>query len=129
MRLRWRPTANNRSDSCAYIHSYGITHVSLGQQTRTELHVIFKVKGSTGLELGSESCEGSSLVEFLHAADTAELALSLLGHRKTGSSAISATMVVVRHGGGVRCWVGVVMVVCRHDVSRGCACVPELVRD
>lgn len=91
--------------------------VALSQQAGAELHVILKVERAASLELVAEGREGSRLSKFLHAADTTELTLRILGYWKAGSSAISAAVVVVRHWCRVR-WVSVVMVVCRHcDLS------------
>ncbi len=63
-------------DSC---WSAGMTHISLRQQFGTELHVIFQVERSAGLELGSESRYRGGLAQFLHASYTTKLFLGVLG--------------------------------------------------
>lgn len=72
------------------------THVALCQQAGAELHVVLELEGTAGLELGAECGERGGLVELLHAADTTELSLSVLGYRHARCSAIATAMAAVR---------------------------------
>lgn len=80
--------------------------VSLGEQSRAELHVVLEVERARHLKLGAEGVDDSRLVELLHAADTAELLVRVLGHGQPRRPPVATAMVVVRrarNGGGRLC--------------------------
>ena len=57
----------------------GETHIALGQERWAEFHVVFQVEGPHGLKPHAEGCEVCGLGKLLHAPDTPELLLRVLG--------------------------------------------------
>jgi len=76
--------------------------VILSQQTGAELEVVFELERAGRFEFCTECRHGRGFVELLHAAHASELALGVLRHGQTGSSAVAAAMAVVDCGCGVR---------------------------
>lgn len=85
------------------------THIALRQQPGAELHVIIQVKGPSSLKLLSESCDGSCVRQFLHAAHSPELLMRVLGCRETRSPTGAARVIL-----SCRVLVSIVVVVGGH---------------
>lgn len=85
------------------------THIDLRQQPGAELHVIIQVEGPSSLKLLSESCDGSCVRQFLHAAHSPELLMRVLGCRETRSPTGAARVIL-----SCRVLVSIVVVVGGH---------------
>lgn len=86
------------------------THVVFGQKPRAELKIVFDVERAAGLKLHPECGERNGFAKLLHAADSTELLLRILGNGHARGSSVAAAVVVVRRRCRV-CGVGIVVVV------------------
>lgn len=95
---------------CHGVHMVAVkTHIDLRQQPGAELHVIIQVEGPSSLKLLSESCDGSCVRQFLHAAHSPELLMRVLGSRETRSPTGAARVIL-----SCRVLVSIVVVVGGH---------------
>lgn len=98
------PVRCTAAEGGMWLRQAAATHVDVRQQVGAELEVVFELKRTAGLELHAESGQRGRLVEVLHAAGAAELAVGVLGDGEPRGAAVAAAavVVVVRHRGRMR---------------------------